>query len=172
MLPKLFFFYFASMITGLALLVVTRRNPVHSVLWMLLLFFHVAGLYMFLNAELMAAIQIIVYAGAILVLFLFVVLLLDLKQEEEEEPYGGVWPAGVSLAMAFFILTSIIIRFFIAGPEGDFPVERVNELTHTAAIGQVLYTEFIFPFEVVSLILLVAVVGAIILAKKRLKGAD
>ena len=171
-LPELFFFYFAAMITGLAILVVTRRNPVHSVLWMLLLFFHIAGLYLFLNAEMIAAIQIIVYAGAILVLFLFVVLLLDLKKEVDEEPFGGVWPAGVSVALAFFILAIIIIRSFTVGPQGDFPVDRVNEITHPAAIGRVLYTEFIFPFEVVSLILLVAVVGAIVLAKKKLKGAD
>jgi len=171
-LPELFFYYFAAMIIGLACLVVTRRNPVHSVLWMLLLFFHIAGLYLFLNAEMIAAIQIIVYAGAILVLFLFVVLLLDLKKEEGEEPYGDVWPAGVSLALAFFILAAIIIKSFTTGPEGDFPVERVKQLTDPVALGQVLYTEFIYPFEVASVILLVAVVGAIVLAKKRLKGED
>jgi NADH-quinone oxidoreductase subunit J len=79
MLPKLFFGYYAVVILFLSVLVVTRKNPVHSVMWMLLLFFHIAGLYLFLNAEFIAAIQIIVYAGAILVLFLFVVLLLNLK---------------------------------------------------------------------------------------------
>jgi NADH-quinone oxidoreductase subunit J len=81
-LPQIFFAYFAGMITLLGILVVTRNNPVHSILWMLVLFVHIAGLYLFLNAEFLAAIQIIVYAGAILVLFLFVIMLLNLKSEE------------------------------------------------------------------------------------------
>ena len=81
MLPELFFGYYASAIVIFSLLVVTRSNPVHSVMWMLLLFLHIAGLYLFLNAEFIAAIQIIVYAGAILVLFLFVLLLLNLREE-------------------------------------------------------------------------------------------
>ena len=80
MLSKLFFGYFAAVIIALSALVVTRRNPVHSVMWMLLLFFNLAGMYLFLNAEFIAAIQVIVYAGAILVLFLFVVLLLNLRE--------------------------------------------------------------------------------------------
>ncbi len=80
--PQIFFAYFAISMTVLSLLVVTRRNPVHSVLWMLVLFIHIAALYLFLNAEFLAAIQMIIYAGAILVLFLFVIMLLNLKQEE------------------------------------------------------------------------------------------
>jgi len=170
MLVELFFFYFAAALVGLSILVVTRRNPVHSVLWMLLLFFHIAGLYLFLNAELLAAVQVIVYAGAILVLFLFVVLLLDIPKEVEAEPFAGVWPAGVSLALAFFLLSAVVLRSFEPGPAGTQTVAWIRKMTHPAAIGQVLYTEFLFPFEVASLILLVAVIGAIVLAKKRRKG--
>jgi len=169
-LPELFFFYFAGAILGLSLLVITRRNPVHSVLWMLLLFFHIAGLYLTLNAEMMAAIQIIVYAGAILVLFLFVVLLLDIKKESEEESMVGTWPVGMAVALAFFLLLITVFRKVVPGTTGIYSVERIREMTHPAAVGQVLYTEFLFPFEVVSIILLVAVIGAIILAKKRIRG--
>jgi len=171
-LSELFFFYFSFMIVGLSILVVTRRNPVHAVLWMLLLFFHIAGLYLFLNAELMAAIQVIVYAGAILVLFLFVVLLLDIRREVDAEPFVGVWPAGISLALAFFLLMIVTLQSFVPGPHGEHTVEWIKVRTHTGAIGELLYTEFLFPFEVASIILLVAVVGAIVLAKKKLKGYE
>src|SRR5512146_1263314 len=99
MLPKLFFGYFAAMITLLSVLVVTRKNPVHSVMWMLLMFFHIAGMYLFLNAEFIAAIQVIVYAGAILVLFLFVVLLLNLREEIRTNRFIRSWPAGLVIAL-------------------------------------------------------------------------
>ena len=92
-----FFAYFSFAIVILSLLVVTRRNPVHSVLWMLLLFFHIASLYLFLNAEFMAAIQIIVYAGGILVLFLFVVLLMNLREELSIGKYISFGPTGFDL---------------------------------------------------------------------------
>jgi NADH-quinone oxidoreductase subunit J len=89
--PQAFFAYFAVAMTILSLLVVTRRNPVHSVLWMLVLFIHIAALYLFLNAEFIAAIQIIIYAGAILVLFLFVIMLLNLRKEETEKMFQKQW---------------------------------------------------------------------------------
>ena len=169
MLPELLFFYFAIAITGLSLLVVTRRNPVHSVLWMLLLFFHIAALYVLLNAELMAAVQVIVYAGAILVLFLFVVLLLDLKKEVEDEPYVDGWPVGIALALALFLSIGVTIHALEPAAPGSYTVEKIQSLTHPVAVGEKLYTEFLFPFEVVSMVLLVAVVGAIVLAKRKLK---
>lgn len=164
---ELFFLYFAAMIVGLSLLVVTRRNPVHSVLWMLLMFFHIAGLYILLNAELLAAVQIIVYAGAILVLFLFVILLLDLRKEIEFEPFVGGWPVGLALAIALFVSVFFTLRFFPpASPVAAAPGQWVVP-SHTVALGARLYTEFLLPFEVVSMILLVAVVGAIVLAKRK-----
>jgi len=169
MLPELFFGYYASVIVFLSLLVVTRKNPVHSVMWMLLMFFHIAGLFLFLNAEFIAAIQVIVYAGAILVLFLFVVLLLNLKDELKIDRFIGPWPAAFFIASATFVLISIALRSLVLAPPGKYTVAFIRQATHTKALGQLLYTEFLFPFEIASLILLVAVIGAIVLAKRKLR---
>lgn len=170
MIPKLFFAYFAFAIVLLSILVITRKNPVHSVLWMLLLFFHIAGLYLFLNAEFLAAIQVIVYAGGILVLFLFVVMLVSLKEEIKLSRFIGAWPSGFTFAVALFIVLFMSVRSFIAGPQGIYTIDLIKKESNIKVLGKLLYTDFLFPFEVVSLILLLAIVGAIVLAKKRLKG--
>jgi NADH-quinone oxidoreductase subunit J len=167
MLPRLFFGYFATLIVVLSVLVVTRRNPVHSVMWMLLLFFHIAGLYLFLNAEFIAAIQVIVYAGAILVLFLFVVLLLNLREEIKTDRFIHSWPVALLITAGIFAAVVAALRTFKQGPEGLYTIALIQEKTHTKLLGSVLYTDFLFPFEVASLVLLVAIVGAIVLAKKR-----
>jgi NADH-quinone oxidoreductase subunit J len=168
MLPELFFGYFAAAIIIFSLIVVTRRNPVHSVLFMLILFFHIAALYLFLDAEFLAAIQVIVYAGAILVLFLFVVLLLNLKEETLIRRYINQWPMGVVFAVGLFILMFISVRSFLAGPKGEISSVLTGQ-SNVTNLGTVLYTEYLFPFEIASLVLLVAIIGAIVLAKKRLK---
>lgn len=165
----LFFGYLAAAIVFLSILSITRRNPVHSVILMLLMFFHVAALYIFLNAEFMAAIQIIVYAGAILVLFLFVVLLLNLKNEVRKEKFVGTWVLGLALAVGLSFVIFMAIGSYVSGPKGIYTDEALEGLTHTAALGTLMYTEYIFPFEIASLILLVAVIGAIVIAKRRLK---
>ena len=165
-----FFAYFSFAIVILSLLVVTRRNPVHSVLWMLLLFFHIASLYLFLNAEFMAAIQVIVYAGGILVLFLFVVLLMNIRDEVRINKYIGAAPTGLTFAVGLVVVVIMSIRSFVAAPPGIYSIEVIKQETHTKALGMLLYTEFLYPFEVASLILLVAIIGAIVLAKRRLKG--
>ncbi|MCL4537882.1 MAG: NADH-quinone oxidoreductase subunit J [Nitrospirae bacterium] len=167
MLPNLFFGYFAIVMVVLSLLIITRRNPVHSVLWMLVLFFHIAGLYLFLNAEFLAAVQVILYAGAILVLFLFVIMMLNLKEEITAERFIGEWPIGVALGISIIMLVYFALSKFIQGPVGQYTIEAINKETHTKTIGRVLYTEYLFPFEIASLILLIAIVGAIVLAKKR-----
>lgn len=169
MLPKLFFAYFAFAILFISMLVVTRKNPVHSVLWMLLLFFHISGLYLFLNAEFLAAVQIVVYAGAILVLFLFVVFLLNLKEEVKAKRFITGWPAGFTFALGIFILFVVMFRSFLLGPRGEYTIELIQKESHIEVLGKLLYTQFLFPFEVASLILLIAIVGAIVLAKRRLK---
>jgi NADH-quinone oxidoreductase subunit J len=169
MIAELFFAYFAFMIVLLSILVITRKNPVHSVLWMLLLFFHIAGLYLFLNAEFMAAIQVIVYAGGILVLFLFVVMLLNLKEEIRTSRFIVAWPTGLTFAVAFFVVFIMSIRSFVAAPPGKYTVDLIKRESNIQVLGKLLYTDFLFPFEVASLILLVAMVGAIVLAKKRHK---
>jgi len=166
---KFFFGYFAIMIILNSILVVTRRNPLHSVLWMLLMFFHIGGLYLLLNAEFLAAVQIIVYAGAILVLFLFTIMLLNLREEETAEPVVGGWPVGISVAVGLFIMILLVLGGFSVKPWGKWSIQKINEVTNTKAIGQVLLTEHLLAFEIASVVLIVAILGAIILAKKRLK---
>lgn len=166
MLPKLFFGYFAIMMVILSLLVITRRNPVHSILLMLVLFFHIAGLYLFLNAEFLAAVQLILYAGAILVLFLFVIMMLNLKEELTAEKFIGEWPIGIALVLSVLMLVFFSISKLVQGPSGQYSIEAISTETHTKALGKVLYTEYIFPFEIASMILLIAIIGAIILTKK------
>ncbi len=167
-LAQAFFIYFAVSMTALSVLVVTRRNPVHSIMWMLVLFVHIAALYLFLNADFLAAVQIIVYAGAILVLFLFVIMLLNLKKEETVNKYQRQWPAGLLIASAlgiFLILTAGSISVLPAA--GKYSIEKVRAEGQIMTIGKVLYTQYLMPFEIASLILLVAIIGAVVLAKKR-----
>ncbi len=170
MVQELLFAYFAFATVLFSILVVTRKNPVHSVLWMLLLFFHIASLYLLLNAEFLAAIQVIVYAGGILVLFLFVVLLMNLREEVRISRFIGAGPTGFTFAVALLVVVIMSIRSFVAAPPGVYSIELIKQETHTKALGMLLYTEYLYPFEIASLILLVAIVGAIVLAKRRLKG--
>ncbi|MDP2167177.1 MAG: NADH-quinone oxidoreductase subunit J [Thermodesulfovibrionales bacterium] len=169
MLPQVLFLYFAFAIVALSLAVITRKNPVHSVIFMLVLFFHIAALYLTLNAEFLAAIQIIVYAGAILVLFLFVVLMLNLKEEVTEHRYISLWAVGVLLSIAISAIFLMTLSSIPLGAKGVFSPDVIASETHTVALGKLLYTEFLYPFEIASVILLVAIVGAVVLAKKRLK---
>lgn len=167
-MAHLFFLYFAAVIVTTGILVVSLRNPVYSVLSLLILFFHVAGLYVTLHAEFLAAVQVIVYAGAILVLYLFVVMLLNLKREDR---YHGQLPVGGLLGLT--LLTEAVLLFAsrtraTAGVAPAPEAPPVGAAGNTEAIGEVLYSTYVFPFEVASLILLVAMIGAIILAKRDL----
>ncbi len=169
-LPQLFFTYFAISMTILSVLVVTRRNPVHSVLWMLVLFIHIAALYLFLNAEFLAAVQIIVYAGARLVLFVFVIMLLNLKKEKTEKKYQDQWPVGAGISLLMIIFFVLIMGKITELPAlGKYSIEAIQSEGSLMTIGKVLYTEYILPFEIASVILLVAIIGAVVLAKKRIE---
>ncbi|MDA8171716.1 MAG: NADH-quinone oxidoreductase subunit J [Nitrospiraceae bacterium] len=163
------FGYLAAAIIGLSAVALTRKNPVHAVLLMIVMFFHLAVLYLGLGAEFLAAVQIIVYAGAIMVLFLFVVMVLNIKEEIESERFTGGWPLGVSLAAGLFLLLIILTGKVLPGQQGVYTAQVIASQTDTKALGVLLYTQYIFPFELASLILLVAVVGAIVLAKKKLR---
>jgi NADH-quinone oxidoreductase subunit J len=174
-MTSVLFFYFAVVIVSTAILVVGSRKPVSSALALLVMFFHVAGLFVLLDAEFIAAVQIIVYAGAILVLYLFVVMLLNVRTDEgyHRQVLIGVVAGFAILVEAAFIL----FRSGFAGraapaasPAGVVPSAAVPG--NTEAIGRVLYTTYLFPFEVASLILLVAMIGAIILAKKGIFGKE
>ncbi|MEW6323916.1 MAG: NADH-quinone oxidoreductase subunit J [Nitrospirota bacterium] len=166
-MTALLFFYFSGGIIIPALLVVLLRNPVYCTLALLVMFAHVAGLYVLLNAEFIAAVQVIVYAGAILVLYLFVVMLLNVKREERFQ--RQVIPASV---VAVLLLAEVVVIVFggrFSALTGEFPASRIEEVGSTAVIGQELFSRYLLPFEVASLLLLAAMIGAIVLSK-RVKG--
>ena len=168
--PQLFFAYFALSMTALSVLVVTRRNPVHSVLWMLVLFIHIAALYLFLNAEFLAAVQIIVYAGAILVLFLFVIMLLNVEKEATAPSGHGFqkfWALVLCVIVAVSLISIMTVNVF-TGEKGIYSPELVNEAGNSEIIGRLLFTDFLLPFEITSILLLAAIIGAVILSKKKL----
>ncbi|MBU0663737.1 MAG: NADH-quinone oxidoreductase subunit J [Proteobacteria bacterium] len=165
MVNQLLFLYCALVIIGTALLTVRFKNPVHSVLAVLVLFFHMAGLYLLLNAEFLAAIQIIVYAGAILVLYLFVLFLVNLRQEVKVERFVASHRLSALVSICLGICLLAILPFFKLGAKGNYPVGRIEQLTHTKAMGLEIYSTFLLPFEIAGLILLIAVIGGLVLAR-------
>lgn len=164
-MAQLFFGYFAGVIALTAVLVVALRNPVYSALSLLILFFHVAGLYVTLHAEFLAAVQLIVYAGAILVLYLFVVMLLNVKQDDR---YHRQWRVAAFVCVPLLLELLVLLAGNGVAPQSSpLTAEQTTATSdNTMAIGMTLFTTYLFPFEVASLILLVAMIGAIILAKR------
>ena len=166
-LPDILFYVFAALTLLCGVLVVANpfsRNPVTSAMFLVLTIISMAGLFVLLHAFFLAAVQILVYAGAVIVLFLFVIMLLDLKEEQRRKIklfgfIGGLVSVGTILA--------IILKSLRATP-----LNVSTSLTHdgdTAALGQLLFKQYVLPFEVVSVLLLVAMVGVILLSKKDLK---
>ncbi len=167
-LESVLFYVLGSVAVGSALLVVTRRNPVMSVLCLILNFFCLAGLYLTLRAQFIAVIQIIVYAGAIMVLFLFVIMLLNLGDERKLTD-GLSWKKILTGGMAFALLAEVtVILTGYANPAVVPLSARAEEVGTVEFIGTQLFTKFQFPFEVTSLLLTAAIVGAVVLAKKKL----
>ena len=158
------FYYLAAASIASALLAVTRKSPVHSMLWVLALFLHVAGIFLLLAAEFLAAVQVIVYAGAILIFYLFVVMLLDLPDEEARPRFGNHWPFAAAVGLSFAAL-AWVARIETPGPErmasAGAPLGSLSE------VGKALFGPFALPFEIVSLVLLAAIVGAVVLARRR-----
>lgn len=166
MFTQIFFGYCALMIIMSGILAISLRNPVHCVLMVLVLFFHMAGLYLTLNAEFLAAVQIIVYAGAILVLYLFVLFLVSVRQELLLDSFvPGAW-AGRIIAAGLAAGLIYVLPSFILGEKGVWSMSAVRELTHTKALGQEIYTTYLLPFEIAGLILLVALIGGLVLARR------
>ena len=160
------FYYLAAASVASAILAVTRRNPVHSMLWVLALFLHVAGIFLLAGAEFLAAVQIIVYAGAILVFYLFFLMLLDLPSEAAGPRFGAHWPLCAAAGIAFAALA------WYANEPGLVPAaERVavggSSPGSLSTVGTALFSQFALPFEIASLILLAAMVGAIVVAKRK-----
>lgn len=162
----LLFYAFAALAVGSALLIVAFRNPVHSALALVTTLFALAALFVTLEAYFLAAVQIIVYAGAIMVLFLFVIMLLNLGHPEAVEPSTGRYrKLAVVLLVALLALqvTSMAVRQ--AGGEAAVPDAGMLD-DNIPYIGKLLYTDYAFPFEIVSMILLVALIGVVVLVKR------
>ncbi len=146
--------------------VIAQRSAVRSALFLLVNFCSLAGLYILLNAQFVAIVQIIVYAGAVVVLFLFVVMLLGMERAEETPDLRRYqWIAGGLLGV--LLLAGIVWALVPAGPESVPPLTRTDNVR---AIGDAMMTRFAIPFELASVVLLVAIVGAVVLAKRRLEG--
>ncbi len=148
-------------------LVVFQKHPLRSALWLIVNFFAVAGIYLLAHAEFIAAIQVIVYAGAIMVLFLFVIMLLNIRQPEESPkiPFIGQKLAGIILAG----FTGLILIYGVTRSALTVAKEMAPGLGNTESIARSLFTDYLLPFEVTSVLLLVAIVGAVVLAKSKLK---
>ena len=168
MIQVLAFYLFAALVVASGAMVIMARNPVHSVLWLILAFFNAAGLMVLLGAEFIAMLLIIVYVGAVAVLFLFVVMMLDIDFAELRAGFVSYFPLGGTIALILLIELVLGVGAWKAGTlslaQRAAPVQEATP--NIEAIGQLLYTRYIFLFEVAGLILLVAMIGAIVLTHR------
>ena len=162
-LYDIMFYYFAAVAVVTALLAISRPNPIHAVLFLVPCFFHVAGIFVLLKAEFLAVIQILVPAGALMVLYLFVVFLFSLHQVKSTRAVHRQAAAAGIVALALVVLLAVLAwtsLFSVPFPDAGAAVDN------TTAVGGALYTKFLFPFELASLVLLVVMFGAIVLARR------
>lgn len=168
MIHVLAFYLFAILVVSSGALTILSRNPVHSVLWLILAFFNAAGLMILLGAEFIAMLLVIVYVGAVAVLFLFVVMMLDIDFAELRAGFVSYLPFG--LLIAFVLLAEIVlgIGLWSAGPIelAQRAAPTAPEVSNIKAIGTLLYTRYIFLFEAAGIVLLVAMIGAIVLTHR------
>ena len=158
-----FFFLFAIVGVGSAIMVVTNRNVVHAALFLLLTFFCVGATYVMLRAELLAAIQVLVYAGAVMVLFLFVVMMLDINVARMRAAFIQYLPIGIVV-----LITMAVMMFMVVSQiHLDAPARQAADYNNTRELGLVLYTVYVYPFEIAAVILLVAIIAAIALTLRR-----
>jgi NADH-quinone oxidoreductase subunit J len=163
------FYILAASILGFGVLVVTAQNPVHSVVFLVLDFLCVAALYILLGAQFLAAIQVLVYAGGIVVLYLFVVMLVNMKRPPETFT-APTRRSGLGLALAAAVLLEVIAIAALSRMLPSAPVRPGSALPvsgNTEEVGWLLYTNYLVPFEVASMLLLVAMIGAIVLARRQ-----
>ncbi|MBE9560350.1 MAG: NADH-quinone oxidoreductase subunit J [Proteobacteria bacterium] len=171
MLESLIFYFFAFLTVISAASVVTVRNPVHAALFLVLTFFTSAFIWMLLEAEFLAISLVLVYVGAVMVLFLFVVMMLDINIARLREGFIKFLPVGIALALVMFGL----IYYVVSGDQFSLesmaaPVAKTAEYSNTKELGKVLYTEYVFAFEIAAVILLVAIIAAISLTLRRRPG--
>jgi NADH-quinone oxidoreductase subunit J len=170
-LQAIFFYLFAGVCIASAIMVIAARNPVHSVLFLILAFVNAAGLFVLLGAEFLAMILIVVYVGAVAVLFLFVVMMLDVDFAELRHGFLNYLPVGfvvggVLLAELIFVVVARVIQSGV--PKAiALPLSATGAVSNTQALGLVLYTRYVYFFEAAGIILLVAMIGAIVLTLQR-----
>ncbi|EJL85234.1 NADH:ubiquinone oxidoreductase subunit 6 (chain J) [Herbaspirillum sp. CF444] len=162
------FYAFSAVLVLAALRVITARNPVHAALFLVLAFFSAAGIWMLLKAEFLAIVLVLVYVGAVMVLFLFVVMMLDINLDKMREGFWGYFPLAATIGVVIVLeMAAVLLRSFWA-PEAQVPAAS-NTIGTTKALGMQIYTEYVYAFEVAAVILLVAIVAAVALTLRRRK---
>ncbi len=165
------FYAFAGVVIASALLVVFSRNPVHSVLWLILAFFSAAGLFVLLGAELIAMLLVIVYVGAVMVLFLFVVMMLDVDFAALRPAIAEYFPVGALIAVILLVELGLAIGYWqFAGGAPALAALETGEVHNARALGQVIYTDYVVLFQLAGIVLLVAMIGAIVLTLRPREG--
>ena len=164
--PAFFFYLLSALALVSAILVITRKNPVHSALSLIFTLLSLAGLYLMLYAPFVAGVQIILYAGGIMVLFLFVIMLVSIEKAQREDAFNKQWHIGV---LACAALGALFAYVYLKG-SAIFPqtTAALPEQSNTQQVATLLFRNYLLPFEVASILLLVAIVGAVVMAKKRI----
>ena len=165
MIAPLFFYLFAGLCVASAFMVIAARNPVHSVLFLILAFVNASGLFVLLGAEFIAMILVVVYVGAVAVLFLFVVMMLDVDFTEPREGFLQYLPIGAVVGCIFLAELVLVVGAWAFAPTVPQSITSPipNEVSNTMALGLVLYTRYVYYFQIAGLVLLVAMIGAIVL---------
>lgn len=176
-LPALFFYLFAGVCVASAVMVIVSRNPVHSVLFLILAFVNASGLFMLLGAEFLAMILIVVYVGAVAVLFLFVIMMLDVDFTELREGFLEYLPFGLVIGAIFLAELLLAVGGWVINPGISKSITSAipGNVSNTEALGLVLYTQYIHYFQLAGMVLLVAMIGAIVLTlrhKAKVKRQD
>lgn len=165
---KFLFYVFAAILLFAAVRVITVRNPVHAALFLVLAFFNSAALWMLLEAEFLAIALVLVYVGAVMVLFLFVVMMLDINVAPLREGFARYLPAGITVASLIVIEMGLVVSSgFFSAERFPMPDPHPADYSNTEALGRLLYTEYVYPFEIAAVILLVAIIAAITLTMRR-----
>ena len=168
------FYLFASIAIASGVMVISARNPVHSVLFLILAFFNAAGLFVLLGAEFLAMILALVYVGAVAVLFIFVVMMLDINFVKLREGFLQYLPQGALIGLILLLELAFIIGSWVVAPSAEqfmaLPMAPPDEVQNTQALGEVLYTRYFYLFQAAGLVLLVAMIGAIVLTLRHREG--
>src|SRR3984893_1422907 len=171
-IASFFFYLFSSVMIAAASMVISSRNPVHSVLFLILAFFNAAGLFVLLGAEFLAMILVVVYVGAVAVLFLFVVMMLDVDFAELKQGFLQYLPVGGIIRLVVLIEVAFVVGAWTIGPVSIANVATPMSpgMTNTMALGRVLYTQYVYLFQAAGFILLTAMIGAIVLTLRHKAG--